>query len=340
MKARPPAMLSALAALLAALGPRGASAAERACPTAAVQADASVRARFPDLLERIQNELLARSDIDACARVTLRVESEAAFGVSVALPDGRSAARNAVRAEDVVPTLQALLLVPAPVPASAPLAVPQPAPSAPAIRRSARPAAVARSEVVNGDLSSSPATVPRQFGFELSVISGVRFGDGQFGYGAGMLSFLQVSRWLIGFQGRADGYRSIVYGDPETALELALLAGRRFDLGGTALDLTAGPAIAMKGAAFSNTESEAVNGMPGPTMAPPPPRSEPSSRPVPRLLVGARLGFSPRSLLRTFVGIDGELGPTHTVDSASASSSSRMPTYTVGFALGATVGTP
>ena len=191
---------------------------------------------------------------------------------------------------------------------------------------------------------STPLTQSaRQLGFELSLIGGARLGDGQLGYGAGMLSLLEVHRWLFGFEGRADAYRAIGGGDPQTALELAILTGRRIDFGSVALDLTAGPGIAIKGVAFSQTESVAA-AMPGTTTPPPPrapQRSEPSSGPVPRLLLGARLGFSPRSVFRTFIGLDGELGPSHAEVSPDPSiSAPRMPTFTVGLALGATVGTP
>jgi hypothetical protein len=335
MKARPPAKLLALVAL-AALTPLTARAAERGCPAIAIEPDAGFRARFPDLLGRIQDELAARADIDACAHVALHFENDADIDVSVTLPDGRTASRSVARREDVMPTLQALLLVPnlpsAPAPSSPP---PQ------AKRAERRRPRLAPAEPSGHDVPAVPAPAPRELGFELSAISGVRIGDGQFGYGAGVLSFLQVQSWLIGFEGRADGYRSIHGSDPETALELALLAGRRFDFGGAALDLTAGPAVAMKGVAFSQTESVAVMGTPPVLPPPPPPRSEPSSGPVPRLLVGARLGFSPRSVFRTFVGIDGELGPSRTsVDPEANVSSPRMPTFTVGLALGATVGTP
>jgi hypothetical protein len=339
MKPRHSAKLPALVALLAALAPRVAPAAERDCPTMAIEPDAGFRARFPDLLERIQNELAARADIDACARVALRLETNAAIDVSVTLPDGRTASRNVARRDDVMPTLQALLLVPD----QAPVVAPAPSPPPPAAKHSTRHRGhVNRPERTDRDFPPSPSAPPRQFGFELSAISGVRIGDGQFGYGAGVLSFLQIQSWLVGFEGRADGYRSIYGSDPETALELAILAGRRFDFGSVALDLTAGPAVAMKGVAFSETESVAVTGMPtAPPPPPPPPRSEPSSGPVPRLMVGARLGFSPRSVFRTFVGIDGELGPTRTSVLPEANvSSPRMPTFTVGLALGATVGTP
>jgi hypothetical protein len=337
MNPRHPATLPALAALLAALCPRAIPAAERGCPALAVEPDAGFRGRFPDLLERIQSELTARSDLDACARVGLRLQGEA-IGVSVTLPDGRAASRSVARSEDLIPTLQALLLVPEPAPTIA--AEPPASREAPA-RPKRRAAPVA--ELTERDVVSTPIPEARQLGFELSVISGARIGDGQFGYGAGALSFLQVHSWLIGFEGRADGYRSIHGGDPETALELAILAGKRFDFGAVALDLTAGPAMAMKGVAFSQSESVRVEGMgttmPAPVPAPPP-RTEPSTGPIPRLLVGARLGFSPRSVFRTFVGLDGELGPAQAPTAPTPEvTAPRMPTFTVGLALGATIGT-
>ena len=338
MTARHFAKLSALVALLAALAPGAVLAAERGCAAMAIEPDAGFRTRFPELLERIQNELAARADIDACARVALRLTGETAIDVSVTLPDGRTASRNVARRDDVMPTLQALLLVPdqTPVTAAAPSSPP------PAVKHAThRRTPVHRPEPTDRDAPPALSAPPRQLGFELSAISGVRIGDGQFGYGAGMLSFLQVHSWLIGFEGRADGYRSIYGSDPETALELAILAGRRFDFGSVALDVTAGPAVAMKGVAFSQTESVAVMGSPSSPPPTPPSHSEPSSGPVPRLLVGARLGFSPRSVFRTFVGIDGELGPARaSVDPEANVSSPRMPTFTVGLALGATVGTP
>jgi hypothetical protein len=336
MRPRPSSKLPALVALLAALAPCVARAAERACPAMAIEPNAGFRARFPELLERIQNELAVRADVDACARVALHFEHDTDIDVSVTLPDGRTASRNVARRDDVMPTLQALLLVPERAPEVTALP-----PSPPPVAAKRPPRKARRDpapEATDRDLLPPPAAQPRELGFELSAISGVRIGDGQFGYGAGVLSFLEVHSWLVGFQGRADGYRSIYGSDPETALELALLAGRRVDLGSVALDLTIGPGVAMKGVTLSDTEVVRAPIMPPPT---PPPRHESSSGAVPRLLLGARLGFRPRSVFRTFVGIDGELGPSRTsVDPEANVSSPRMPTFTVGLALGATVGTP
>lgn len=333
MTARHPALLPALAVLWGALSPAAARGAERSCATIAIEPNTAFRQRFPDLLERIEGDLRASPDIDACARVELQLREHDAIDVSVTLPDGRAASRSVGRRDDVVPTLQALLLVPELPPVSAP---PPPAPVPP--RRASRLQSAART-----DYDVAPAVLPaaRQLGFELSVITGARAGDGQFGYGVGALSFLEIKSWLVGFEGRADGYRSIAGGDPETALELAVLAGKRLNWGNLALDLTLGPGVAMKGLAFSDTRVVQASNMSSPPPPPPPGVGEPSSGPVARLLLGARLGFSPRSTFRTFIGFDGEIGPARAPGAADeVVSSPRMPTYTVGLALGATVGTP
>lgn len=337
MTPRSPAMLPALVAALAALHPGTLLGAERSCPAMAVEPDAAFRQRFPELLERIESEFRARDDIDACARIELTLHERDMIDLSVTLPDGRAAARSVTRRDDVIPTLQALLLVPeqvATVAAAAKAAPTPPVRRAPRVRLAAEPAR---------DMPEEPAQPARQLGFELSVITGARIGDGQYGYGVGALSFLEIKSWLIGFEGRADGYRTLQGGDPETALELAFLAGKRLDFGSMALDLTLGPAIAMKGLSFSDVEVVSVAEMPPagePAMPPPRRLSEPSSGPVPRLLVGARLGFSPRSIFRTFVGIDGEVGPARApVAPGDEVRSPGMPNFTVGLALGATVGT-
>jgi hypothetical protein len=329
MKRFPSVVLAALVATLASPRPE-ARAAEFACPGVAVEADAEFRSHAPGLAERIQGELAARSDLDRCARVALRLEHGTLIGVAVTLPDGRSASRHVTREDDLVPTLQALLLVPARPPA-APL---RQTPTAPAPQRRAGQALVTPTLDQAG---ASGVSGSREFGIELSVISGVRIGDGQFGAGAGVLSLLELHGWLIGFEGRADSYRPIRGGDPETALQLAVLAGRRFDLGSVALDLTAGPGIAMNGIVVPNSEVTRVEtdgmGMPPPTL---PRAPERSAGPLPRLLLGARVGFSPRSVFRTFAGVDAEFGPARAADPQTGA----LPRFALGLALGATVGTP
>ena len=117
MKPRRPALLPPFVALWLAMGPaRALALGGDGCPAVAIEPDDDFRSRFPELVERIRGELSARTDIDTCARVELRA-SDAVITVSVTLPDGRAASRSLLRPDDVVPTLQGLLLVPEPSPA-------------------------------------------------------------------------------------------------------------------------------------------------------------------------------------------------------------------------------
>ncbi len=352
MLSRLSVLLSACAAATLAPQPCAALAAERDCPGPSIEGDAAFREHYPELLERLRAELPARAHIDPCAVVQLRWETPVIV-VAVSLPEGRAAARDVARHEDILPTLQALLLVPEDSPATTTAATgfdPTPTAAMPTPTARSAPVAAPRAPrvVVRRERRYAPerdslpaeAVGPRTFGFELSLVGGTRAGDGQFGYGAGVLSFMQIKGWLVGFQGRADGYRAIQGSDPETALALGLLSGRRFDLGSVALDLTAGPAVVMRGTSFSASESVAAPNMAAASSAPKQPPPESDVGPLPRLLLGVRLGFTPHSLFRTFIGIDGELGPTHDADvPQEPGSSGRMPRYTVGLSLGATLGT-
>jgi hypothetical protein len=167
-------------------------------------------------------------------------------------------------------------------------------------------------------------------------------GDGQAAYGAGALSLVEVSRWLFGFEGRVDAYTLTSGGDPESALELALLFGRRVYFDDVTLDLTFGPAVAMKGIApLAQTESARIDSSEVHARSQPPP-PESSTGALPRLLVGARLGFAPRSVFRGFVGFEGEYGPRRADEGDPVGPvvpSPSMPRYTAGLVLGATVGT-
>src|SRR3954471_19641390 len=102
----------------------------------------------------------------------------------------------------------------------------------------ARPAAPAPPAVPDAD---------NRLRLELSLATGARVGDGQTGFRAGALGFLDLSGWLIGFAGAIDRYQGIAGGPPAAALELAALAGRRVRFDATTLDFVAGPALAMRG---------------------------------------------------------------------------------------------
>ncbi|HWA72058.1 MAG TPA: hypothetical protein VG937_06990 [Polyangiaceae bacterium] len=346
MTARCAANCLALLGLVAVVNPGPAFAADRPCSAMTVEGDANLRARWPDLLPGVRDELAKLDDLDTCAHVALSLR-QGLIGVDVTLPDGRSASRTAALREDVIPTLQALLLVPehrTAAEASDALveSTPPPAPEATRhpVSRARLRALPTRDE--RGASRLPPSLEPRALGIELSLLSGARIGDGQTSFGLGALSFLELGGWLIGGEARADRYQSLAGDSQETALELALLLGRRLQFSGVALDFTGGLAVAEKGIAISDTQvvresaaSPIAPTMPSATTEPPP---EPTSGAVPRLLFGSRLGFSPRSVFRTFIGIDGEVGPAR-ADEITDGRAPTLPTWTVGLALGATVGT-
>jgi hypothetical protein len=358
MMRRYAARLPALVGLPAVFWVQPALAQDDSCSPMAIEADAAVTARWPGLLRHVREAFDAREDIDRSARVTLTLRAAAigrrtdgapalspfeSIAVEVELPDGRSASRLVSRREDVVPTLEALLLVPQrsasvqtsaaepsggmPPPANA-MAVPpeEPAPSPAGAR-----VFPLRRELAVPDRDASGLASrhePSRLGIELSVLTGARAGGGQSSVGLGALSFLDLSGWLVGFEGRADRYHATPTASPGGALEVAVLGGRRFRFGDVALDLTAGLAAAMQGTATYVTQPANT----GNTV------SESSSSTVPRLLAGARLTFGAYATLRAFLGLDGEVGPPR-ADGADVPGAPRLPVATLGLALGATVGT-
>ena len=329
--------LPGLMPMLATLGARPALAADGRCSPIAMEADASVRSRWPDVSERLREAFDARDDIDGCARVRLSMH-DAAFDVEVILPDGRSAGRTVARAQDVVPTLEALLLLPEPTAPLAhavdPVAAPTPAAAdVPTDSHPSRPVVSHRAAPTQSTKPRPSADRPSGLRVEFSVAAGARIGDGQASLGLGVLSFLDIAAWLVGFEGRADSYQSITDGSSAAgALELAVLAGRRFGFGTHALDLTVGTAfVASPGSTATSSVAAGAAGVTGPTLQEPR-----SSRLVPRLLLGVRLNFGARSVLRSFVGIEGGLG-RGAADLPIGEP--RLPGWTVGLGLGATVGT-
>ncbi|MGH7440997.1 MAG: hypothetical protein ACRENE_35435 [Polyangiaceae bacterium] len=321
-----------LACLLAGSTPRDASADGAPCSGLAVEADAATEARWPGLQERIRQTLAQREDVGRCARIALTSRG-ATIGVEVSLPDGRSAHRSISRREDVVPVLEALLIVPSPAPQARPEPSAPPADAANTPQASVRaPPGDATARTASRAADEVPMTTPvqpsRRWGIDLSVLMGARVGDGQAGVGLGALSFLDFDGWLAGFEGRADRYEA-PGGARTGALELALLGGRRLRFGTTALDLVAGPAVAVGG----QTTYESVS--PGGDRT-----SASVSNTVPRFLVDARLAFAALSTVHTFVGLDGAFGPASSPEASALPNAPRLPVWTAGVALGATVGIP
>ena len=339
MMHRYPPSLPVLAGILALCCVRAALAEAPPCLPMGIEVDADMTARWPELVNHLRDAFEARDDIDRCARIRL-TSRDGSVTVEVVLPDGRSAARTVSRREDVVPTLESLLLVPQrtereqlsalepsglkPPPARSAAAPPSAAPARTQDVPLGRSVAVAERDAIEPSLMRHASRLR----IELSVVTGGRVGDGQTGVGLGALSFLELSGWLVGFEGRADRYKTLSGGPTDGgALELAALGGRRFRFHDLALDMTAGLAAAMHGTAAFEAQPSAG----GTTV------SKSSSSTLPRLLLGGRVSFSARSTVHPFVGIDGELGPAR--GGTDAPGTPRLPAWTLGLALGATVGT-
>jgi hypothetical protein len=313
-----------------------------------IEADASVGAQWRGILDDLRAALHGHDDLDRGARVRLAAR-RGSVEVQVVLPDGRHAERSIRRREDVVPTIEGLLLVPQPsVPAAALAAadvapdtqdVPPPATPESPVGPASQPEPEVRSNRGLADRDAMPhvpADRPERLRIELSVVTGARIGaDRQGSVGIGAMSFLDISGWLLGFEGRADRYKTLDPPPPGTgkpppggALELAVLGGRRLRFGTTSLDLVAGPAAALQGTTTFQTQSPGTGNV----------VSESSSSTVPRLVLGVRLNFGARSSVRWFVGLDGELGPGR-ADNTDVPDAPHLPIWTAGLAFGATVGT-
>ena len=309
-------------------------ASDAACPPVPVETDRLVNARWPSLPGRVGAALEGRRDIDNCARITIRLDTRAiaapAIVLEVVLRDGRSTSRSVSRAEDVIPILEALLLLPA-VDTSLPGAGPVSAavqPARAATLGSARGPATVEFAAVE---PAAPTMQPGRLGIEFSIAAGARIGDGQAGVGVAARTSFDLGGWLLGFEGAADHYQGIESGSSAAVLKLAVLAGRRFRLGSMALDLTAGPAVAMNG--FGN--KVAVQAGTGASVGLPPPESDGLQK---RLACGARLTFRGGSV-RTFAGVEGELALEKS-PTAPMAVEPRLPGWTAGLIVGATVGTP
>lgn len=327
----------ALAGILVGLPARDARGEGPPCPQMTIEADPSVQARWPGLPQRVLETLEVREDLDRCARVILSSHNET-ISVEVSLPDGRSAYRSVSRREDVISALTPLLILPAMSPirqetsslSATTTAAPLAAPATPATPRPADSTVLTVASVpvreAPGRMLAQPSSHLR---IELSVLTGARIGDGQASVGLGAVSFLDLSGWLVGFAGRADRYEMLDGAHSAGALELALLGGRRLRFRTMALDLVFGPGVALGGTTTYGTQSQGGNV-----------QSASASNTVPRLLVEARLVFAALSTVHTFVAVDGAFGPANSPDASLLPNAPRLPTWTAGLALGATVGTP
>jgi len=235
-----------------------------------------------------------------------------------------------------MPTLEALLLLPRP---EATASEAPPAPSSPpsastqAIQVSAvavLPVDVVAPERDEGKTKTGRASHrPSPLRIELSAFTAAGIGDGQTSVGVGALSLLDIDGWLVGFEGRADRDQRIGADSQERHWSWQPWGADVFAFGVSRWTSWAGPPSPCEGRA------EAPAPPRGPVEARPRRRARAPSRArssAPHVIFGARSSF------RTFLGVDAELGPAN-APGGSAGDAFRLPVWTVGLALGATVGT-
>jgi hypothetical protein len=299
--------------------------ADARCSRLALETEAGFEDAWPEVTSRVHSAFDARTDTDACARVRLE-NREAAIDLEVVLPDGRSARRSELQPEDVVPVLEGLLVLPArpfvaelpPMEASA--GDRDPSPVQPGVDRESS------SEVVQAEAP------PPTFGYEFSLATQARVGDGQISAGFGASSVLEVASFLVGLAARYDGYRWTSGGDMVPALEVAATGGYRFRLKGVALSVYGGPA-------WTRLQTSASSAAPIGSRAVEPMPDAPQTF-TPRFCFGARLDLWPRALIRSFVDLDGVIGPTGKVaEGVPPGTVSRLPVWMLGVGVGATLGT-
>jgi hypothetical protein len=336
MRPRKPANAGIVAGLLVA-SPTPSAFAKPACSGVMVEWDGDLRARWPELATRVHESFDARVQVDSCARVQLRATGKSIV-IEVVLNDGRSTSRSVTREEDVVPTLEGLLLVPdvlAPTETKSVDAAPRGYVAVPRTKTPSVPGYDAPSPGSGGASTASTADRAGHLRVELGVSTNARIGDGQTSVGLGALSLVELSGWLVGFEGRVERYQMLGGPRDGAALELAVLGGHRIPLPTFALDLVAGPALAIRGMSEVATARATSLSSPESRQLPPPERHGAA----PRLFLGGHLNFGTRATIGTYVGIDGELGIPDGAAGEATTDSPPLPTWSVGVAFGVTVGT-
>lgn len=338
------ARVPALAGILATFYPSHAASAEVACAGLRLEVEGALERRFPDLAESVRAAFSARDDTDACPQVRLTF-ADPAIQLEVALADGRSTVRSLARPEDVVPTLQALVIVPE-RPEAANSSPPARAGtskqvaserSRPAHRQARRPASGAAASGTNptsdrGLVAAPPdAFEPSDVRIELSTFLGAHSGeDGRSSLNFGVSALLDVHRFLGGLQLRVDQYQGMAQGQGN-AFELAALLGRRFDLEIVGLDLLIGPSAAFQGSSgdsqdVSATEMRSITVTNSATEA---------DENAAYVCAAARGSLFPHSALRPFVAADAALR----LDEHAAHVAPLFPEWALGVSIGVTVGT-
>jgi hypothetical protein len=187
---------------------------------------------------QLKNDLKSLGELDRCAVVTL-LPAGAEMIVQVVLADGRSAVRHVRRAEDLVSTIEALLLLPPAAaydspPAPPPAMAPEPTPETSTI----------------GSRSAPTQHTPAAAQVELGFGGNARTSGTPLFWGAGAMFVAQLALdgWLIGTEGHWDVFDAPVTlvtpgGFNMQTVGIGAAAGRRIENGALRFDILVGPEL-------------------------------------------------------------------------------------------------
>jgi hypothetical protein len=213
-------------------------AAEDQCVSPHVHLELAGKSEWEAEVPALRARLTALGHVDACARVTIRAE---ATGVSVNVTSGsRSATRHLTEPSELVRTVEALVVLPAPIDSvdESPLVDPPQDASRPSDRRQALP------EPVHPAIGSH---------MEFAAAASARMGGNPLMVGAGLAAFagLVEGNWLVGVDARwefADGYVSATppSGFSMNSGAIGVAVGHRSHIGAFACDALIGPTLVLE----------------------------------------------------------------------------------------------
>lgn len=293
---------------------------ETMCEDPRVRVQGSVDARWLDPIARACERLAAEPGSDPDARVRI-VPSGHDLVVEVTLRDGRRTLRRVTAAERLVPTLEALVLVPA--------LAPDESPAPPAEAPSALPEKIdAEAPPSRGATSSpGPTAAPAPVAFEASGLLGGRVAGPFVSVAPAIGGRLRLGPWLFGIAGRWDVVQRSTRASTSTfemeTVAFGIELGRRVPLGAGALDLGVAPRLVAE-----TQTAESVDG------------EQSSSATDLRLGALARWAPAPAGF-HFVVELDAELSPSRLRRSLRLDPAlPALPAWSAGIALGVAWATP
>lgn len=302
---RPLAIVSTLSGALAVTGPANAqTAAAQECQTPNITISVPADPEWEPAAEDLTEHLRALRYVDQCARIVVR-PNDTGVVVEVSTSDGRHAVRQVDSEPALVHTVEALLVLPPPLPA--------------------QPGAPSPAELPPHDAPPPPRAASATTHVELGVGGSLRFGGGPLYVGGGAAGFAQftLDHWLIAVSGRWDAADAFLNEPTPSGFSMQSSAvgvsvGHRLERGTTNLDALFGPSIVLEDEDADDGERE-IHGAAADF----------------RLALGLRVSGPRAASLRAFAAADLECSPARLRSRRFVDHSlPQLPWWSTGLAVG------